>query len=249
MTVLEVLNKCEINDKVVTLPDVQLDRNTYQEVARKLELIGGKWNRKHKGFLFEQDPTELMDDIKNGDNRNLKKEFQFFETPKDLVDELVSYIPDRPIESILEPSAGRGAIVRGINETEITAPVYYCEIMELNRKQFKGSAEFICDDFLEIEKYRETAWGGTPKFDVIIANPPFSKNQDIAHFMKMYDVCQSGGRIISVMSKHWQLSSNKKEMEFREFIYSRNAQVIDIEAGRFKESGTMISSCIVILDK
>jgi len=56
-------------------------------------------------------------------------------------------------------------------------------------------------------------------------------------------------RVISIMSKHWEHSSFKKETKFRDFIYSSNAKVIEIEAGAFKESGTMISSCIVIFDK
>lgn len=240
MEVLEILNKCEINEKVVTLPNIQLDRNTYQDVARKLELIGGKWNRKYKGFLFEQNPSELFADICNGDNRNLKKEYQFFGTPENLVDELCSHIPS-DAKYILEPSAGRGAIVQGINRKCPNAEVDYYELMELNQKQFKGDAEFLGDDFL-LELINK-------EYDCIVANPPFSKNQDITHFMRMYEVCKKGGRIISVMSKHWQLSSNKKEIEFRNFLYSHNAKIIELEAGRFKESGTMIPSCYVILDK
>lgn len=47
-TINEILKKCSISNNVVTLPDIQLDRKTYSEVAKKLELIGGKWNRKNK---------------------------------------------------------------------------------------------------------------------------------------------------------------------------------------------------------
>lgn len=109
-TINEILKKCSISNNVVTLPDIQLDRKTYLEVAQKLEFIGGKWNRKYKGFLFEQDPKELLADVQNSAESDIKKEFQFFETPQDLADELCSYIPDRPIRNILEPSAGRGLL-------------------------------------------------------------------------------------------------------------------------------------------
>lgn len=234
----EILKQCKVNGKVVTLPDCQLDRKTYLEVAKKLELIGGKWNRKHKGFLFEQDPSELLLDVLNDDNRNIKKEFQFFETPEDLADELCSYLPSGPIREILEPSAGRGAIVRSVKKARPTVPVYYCELMELNRKMFNGDAEFLCDDFLNLPEDR--------KYEIIIANPPFNKNQDIDHFYKMCKVCDR--RIISIMSKHWQHCNNKKETAFREFLAKNNAQIIDIEAGRFKDSGTMVTSCIVVMD-
>ena len=52
---------------------------------------------------------------------------------------------------------------------------------------------------------------------------------------------------VCVMSKHWQFSKNKKETEFREFLEKKQAKIIDIEAGTFKESGTNIAACIVII--
>ena len=238
MEIEEILKQCAVSGNVVSLPNIQLDRKTYLEVAQKLELIGGKWNRKLKGFLFNEDPTELLTDIQNGVKRNLKKEFQFFETPNDLAEELCSFIPERTIRNILEPSAGRGAIVRAVKKVCPDVPVYYCELMELNRKMFKGDAEFLCEDFLKLDENQ--------KFEIVIANPPFNKNQDIEHFYKMVKVCS--GRVISIMSTHWQHCNNKKEVAFRKFLEENNAKVINISSGRFKQSGTMIASCIVVMD-
>lgn len=237
MEVLEVLKQCKISGNVVTLPNIQLDRKIYLEVAKKIELIGGKWNRKEKGFLFKESPSELFNSICDGDNRNLKKEYQFFATPKELAQKLCSFIP-KDTKTILEPSAGRGSIIQAVNEFNPDIKVSYCELMELNRKQLKGNAEFLQDDFLTLDE--------NLKFDVVVANPPFSKNQDIEHFYKM--VKHARKRVITIMSKHWHHSSFKKETEFKDFIYSNKAQIIEIDAGAFKESGTMISSCIVIFD-
>ena len=39
----QVLQNCTVEGTVVKLPNVQLDRKLYQEVAKALELIGGKW--------------------------------------------------------------------------------------------------------------------------------------------------------------------------------------------------------------
>lgn len=103
---------------------------------------------------------------------------------------------------------------------------------------FNGKSIFLQNDFLTLPENK--------KYSVIIANPPFNKNQDIDHFYKMTKIAAK--RVISVMSNHWKHSSNKKETEFREFITSNNVQVIDIEAGIFKESGTMTSSCVLIYD-
>lgn len=72
----EILQQCTVDGLVVKLPEVKLERKLYQEVAKVLELIGGKWKgNKVMGFVFNEDPTELLEQIANGESRNLKKEF------------------------------------------------------------------------------------------------------------------------------------------------------------------------------
>ena len=65
----------------------------------------------------------------------------------------------------------------------------------------------------------------------------------------MHDRLADGGKMVSIMSNHWLTSSNKKETAFREFLWKAGADVLEIEAGAFKESGTSISACIIVLDK
>ena len=52
MDELEVLKQCRVEGNNAFLPDIQLDRKLYVKVAKRLDLIGGKWNRKIKGFVF-----------------------------------------------------------------------------------------------------------------------------------------------------------------------------------------------------
>lgn len=87
------------------------------------------------------------------------------------------------------------------------------------------------------------------QLDRKIANPPFSKNQDIDHIRKMYECLKVGGRIVTIASKHWQISTNKKEAAFSEWLDKLDAEIIDVEAGEFKESGTSIATCIIVIDK
>jgi len=239
MQVNEVLSQCKISGQVVTLPYVKLDRKLYQEVAKKIELIGGKWCRKNKGFVFQENPSELFEAIKNGEKKDLKKEYQFFETPKEVAEKMAKILEGMEIDTILEPSAGRGAVCKAINKICPPRRLFYCELMELNRKQFKGDAELLMDDFLALPEHL--------KFDAIVANPPFSKNQDIEHFMKM-DI-HARKIIISIMSNHWRNSQNKKETAFREFLEGAGAEIHDLPAGTFKESGTMVGACIVVVRK
>jgi len=43
--------------------------------------------------------------------------------------------------------------------------------------------------------------------------------------------------------------SQKKQVEFKEWLDEVEAEVIDIEKGSFKESGTMVGGKIVVINK
>lgn len=251
MTSQEVLQKCTIEGTTVKLPAGKLERKLYQEVAKALELIGGKWKGgKIMGFVFPHNPTDLLEQIANGEKRNLKKEFQFFPTPYALVREMIilSYLEKLNSHSrILEPSAGQGAIVKGIfEEQQFIKQVDCCEIMPLNRTFLDkiDGVSLIADDFLSLSDAYNNY------YDRVIANPPFSKNQDIDHIYKMYDVCKKGGRIVTIASKHWLFASGKKEEKFKDWIYNTvEADVNTIDAGTFSESGTKIETVLIVIDK
>ena len=240
----EILQNCTIDGTTVKLPEGQLDRKLYMEVAKSLELIGGKWKGKPIfGFIFPSDPTELLAQISNGEKRNLKKEFQFFATPDEIADWLVSLAEIQEDDRILEPSAGQGSIVKAINRIYSSKIVYCYELMPINQTFLSkiDTVDLLGDDFLVCNLPHN--------FDKIIANPPFSKNQDIYHIRKMYEILRPTGRLVSIASKHWQISSNKKESEFRDWLTEVGAEIKEIPAGAFKESGTMIQSCIIIINK
>jgi hypothetical protein len=64
MKVEEILQQCTVNENIVKLPNVQLDRKTYLDVAKKLNLIGGKWKGgKISGFVFEVSATNVAASI------------------------------------------------------------------------------------------------------------------------------------------------------------------------------------------
>lgn len=244
MDKVTVLKQCTVDGNIVKLPDTQLDRKIYLEVKKALNLIGGKWKgRPVFGFVFPQDPTELLKELVDGKQRNLKKEFQFFETSPELADRLVKLADIQPRQNILEPSAGQGAIIKAILRAEPSSSVSYYELMDINQKFLDKTdyCTFLGCDFLEADR--------SISFDRIIANPPFAKNQDIDHVNQMYQMLIPGGRLVSIMSKHWTFSTNKKETAFRTWMDVNDAQVIKIEGGAFKTSGTMVGGVIVIIDK
>lgn len=244
MTTIEVLQQCTVEGNVVKLPSVQLDRNEYLDVKKKLELIGGSWKGgKVSGFVFKEDPTDLLAEVAGGENRNIKKEFQFFATPDELADRLVELAQVEEGQRILEPSAGQGAIVKAINRATGGETVYCYELLPLNQTFLKKitTVALLGDDFLQHE--------GEEKFDRIIANPPFTKNQDIDHIKKMYSLLRKGGRLVSIASPSWTFGSQKKQVDFKEWLGEIGATVEELPAGAFKESGTNIKAMLIIINK
>jgi phospholipid N-methyltransferase len=248
----EVLQACTVEGTIVKLPADQLDRKVYLDTKKKLEHIGGKWKGgKTFGFVFDHDPTELLEQIANGEDRNLKKETQFFPTPKEVIDLMLSKVSIFAHTCVLEPSAGRGAIV-DVLLSEEHFPIGNVTMVEkdpLHRIYLKQQIDEAwntkakledCTDFLEYD---------IPEFiSVILANPPFNKNQDIDHILKMYDGLHHG-TIVTLASKHWELSDNKKERFFRKWLKVVGAEVTPIDQGAFKESGTMIATNLIVIKK
>jgi phospholipid N-methyltransferase len=244
MTIQEILKDSTIEGNVLKLPLIQLDRKDYCDVKKSLELIGGKWKSgKVQGFVFDSDPTILINNLLGDKSpEKLKKDYQFFATPTNLASELVALAEIHIDNKILEPSAGQGAIIKEIMKCGIKI-VDYFELMPTNQfilKEING-VNLIGDDFLNAND--------CPIYDRIIANPPFSKNQDIEHIQKMYKLLKEGGILVTIASKHWQQSNNKKEIAFRKWLTEMNAEIIDIEKGTFKESGTNIETVIIKIIK
>lgn len=151
MTAQNVLQRCSVEGNIVKLPEGQLDRKLYLEVAKSLELIGGKWKGgKVAGFVFSTDPTELLEQIASGETINMKKEYQFFPTPERLADELVSCATLSENARVLEPSAGQGSIVKAIHKLMPTKKVHGYEIMPTNQIFLRNLPGFVLlgEDFL-----------------------------------------------------------------------------------------------------
>lgn len=281
----KVLQNCTIENNVVRLPEGgQLDRKIYLEVKKAIELIGGKWKGgKVYGFIFDNDPTDLIEQIASGVKRNIKKEFQFYVTPEKLCNILCEKAFD-PYQNksinILEPSAGQGAIIDSVLKwfdseamhleiNKITAIEYMAENHQILVDKYSNNdiVNVLKMDFLDYDEYINY-------FDVVIANPPFSKAQDIKHFYKMYEVCKPDGIIVSIMSNGFLYNSQKIYKEFREFLglqhYAQTRAaakggctavglskdgldqeffIQTFDAGEFKESGTNVHSAIIVMKK
>lgn len=180
--------------------------------------------------------------------KDINKELQFYNTPINTVSELLKLI-DFKVEGldILEPSAGQGGILKILKENFPNNNYYFCEFLEYNKDIILNNIQnvsFVCNDFLKIRDYTNK------KFDLIIANPPFNKNQDIIHFSKMIEICKTGGYIISILSNSWRKKlSQKKIKNFISLLNQHKVELKELDKNSFKDIGLNIDTCILKLQK
>lgn len=243
-SVEKILKNCILDGNVVKLPKVRLNKNAYAEVKKYIEEAGGSWNGgKIQGFVFPFNPSRVFSILQSGKRINLKQEYQFFATPAEIADWLVSLAGNISAdEKVLEPSAGTGAIIDAIHRVCPTVVVDCFELMPENKEILakKENISIIGDDFTTSE---------SGMYDKIIANPPFSNNQDVKHVRLMYEHLNEGGTIAAIMSNHWTNAKDKTSEQFREWLNEVGGSQYEIDSGSFKKSGTNVMTTAVVISK
>lgn len=240
----EILKHCTLENNILKLPQVQFNKKNYAEAKKWIEEAGGSWQGgKIQGFTFPFNPERVFSILKEGNRCDLQKDFQFFETPADIADWLVMLAGGiSETDTVLEPSAGRGALIKAVHRSCPSVIVECYELMPENREFLHTLDNVILLD----EDFTKDSVGNYTK---IIANPPFSGNQDIDHVRLMYERLEQGGTLAAITSQHWKFASEKKCVDFREWLDEVHGQVFEIGAGEFKESGTTVSTMAVIIKK
>lgn len=240
----DILKHCTLEDGVLKLPKVQFNKKSYAEAKKWIEEAGGSWQSgKIQGFTFPFNPERVFSILKEGKRCNLQQEYQFFETPAEVADWLVMLAGGiHENDTVLEPSAGRGALIKAIHRACPSVTVECYELMPENREFIHSLDNVIILD----EDFTKDSVGSYTK---IIANPPFSNNQDIEHVRIMYKLLEKGGTLAAITSSHWKIASEKKCVDFRNWLEEVHGEVFEIGAGEFKESGTSISTMAVVIRK
>lgn len=238
-----VLLLSKIVDNKLYLPDIQLDRKDYLALSKELTALGGAWKGgKISAFVFNFDPQLILDRLLSDNNTNIKKSTQFFPTPNKIVKQMFELVSINKDDTILEPSAGQGAIIEELLKLN-NNPIAFCETEEINinilKEKFGNTIKQIGTNFLDVENCF---------FNKIIANPPFSKHQDITHIKHMFSLLDLNGSLVSLSGTSWKHNSDKKSVDFRNWLKTKDHQVIDISAGEFSSSGTQIATCIILIN-
>ena len=247
--IMDVLIHSKVEGNQLFLPPTQLERKLYVSVNKILEDLGGTWNRGKKCHIFPLhiDPSDILDEIiVSREWVDKKKEFQFFETPDELAEHLVELAEIKDYHKVLEPSAGKGRILKHLSA--VSNSVYAVELEKNNFEYVRNNFQNVKiwnNDFLKICDEKDFP----QEFDRVIMNPPFSKGQDVKHIFQAWDLLVKDGILVSIVSESPFFRENKLSVEFKKWIDENNVDVIDLGIGAFKSSNTMVKTRIIVARK
>lgn len=242
-----VLERCKITASYVKLPDEELDRKLYLKVNKVLAAAGGKWAKKARAHVFKKDPRKVLGlALATGAVESAQQKLQAFYTPPELAAKVVRLAKLRPGCTVLEPSAGEGALIKAALEAcpELDITAYDINPEAIPALSELGTTAESCD-FLAIQSDDKSA----SAYDRILMNPPFTKRQDVRHVLHALDFLGSGGRLVAIVSPSALDGSIKEQKSFQRVMKDSMARVLEVEAGAFRSSGTHVATRIVVVDE
>lgn len=243
--VMGVLRRAVLNGNALSLP--QVDAKLYKRVNEVLESIGAEWNRKAKAHVFKRDDArESFEALVSGGRFSTAKDLGYFPTPAALADELVESMGVSEGMSVLEPSAGEGALVAAAlaRGARVTAVEFDAGRAERLKARFPN-VRVIVGDFLAMTPAQ------LGMFDAVVMNPPFSLDgmpqADIDHVTHATRFVRPQGSVAAIMSRSVAFRDNAKTAAFREMVERNLGHIAEIDDGAFKASGTAVNTAMVTM--
>lgn len=175
----------------------------------------------------------------------------YFPTPAAVVDQMISEAGLTPGMTVLEPSAGLGAIA-----SAAAAAGAVVDCVELNgqmagRLVAAGAYRDVrCADFLDMSPPGSEPIAATfqlPAYDRVLMNPPFARQADIAHVTHALSFVKPGGRLVAVMSGGAEFRENKKTDEFRKLVADCGGWIERLPDDSFAASGTNVRTVMAVI--
>lgn len=246
--VRDVLARSTITATSVTLPPGQLERKLYTDVNKTLEGAGGKWSRKARAHVFERDPREALGlAVETGQATDVRSVLQAYYTPPALARRVAELSGVKAEDSVLEPSVGEGALAVAVLERtgpDATIVAYDVDEVALrkaaNRLAGPARMQLACLDFLDVDP--------DPIYDVVVMNPPFTKDADVRHVTHAWGFVKPGGTLVAITWPKWHASpSTAAQRAFADLVRSVGGEVEDVPAGTFEH--TDVATVIVKMRK
>lgn len=171
-------------------------------------------------------------------------EYQYYPSPGWLIKLMILRAQVSAHDIILEPSAGDGRVLEALRaHTSARTIIECCELMPEHRARLMSHGwDVVANDFLDLDRYA--------RYTRIIANPPFTRGQDIEHIKHMYRLLCHGGRMVSLMSAHYLDAYVEPFVSFREWLDEEvMARQEVLSRSAFKELGIDVKTVLITIDK
>lgn len=249
--VQSVLSTVAFEGNVVRLTCGKLDgkegRKLYLAVDSALQALGGTWNRKVQGHVFQQDPRPSVENAILSGEVTRPQDFDFFETPEHLAQRMAESVG--PVKRcVLEPSAGHGRLIRAMLAVSPEAFVDAFELIDVNMQVLnlafadKGRVHVKQADFLATEPYPKA-------YQAVIMNPPFSKRGDVRHVLHAWKWLAPGGKMAAVMAAGVTFRDDELTRSLRALVNANSGTIDELPEDTFRESGTRVRTVLVTMRK
>lgn len=164
---------------------------------------------------------------------------ELFATSALLADQVIAQVPLVDGMTICEPSAGTGALLAALFRRIDPARVVV-DAVEFNAA-LAASLQIrfptVCvhhGDFLAVV--------ASPRYDLLIMNPPFSNARDIQHIKHAHAMLNPGGHLIAICA-----DGPRQRACLAPWADACGGSYTALPAGSFKEAGTMVPTALVVL--
>ena len=237
---LAILGRADMNGHVLKLTD-DLERQAYAKVRKVIELVGGRWNKKAGAHLFAevlaQDALEQV--LLTGQVVDERQELGAFYTPPHIAAQVIAAADLKAGMTVLEPSAGRGALA---------APAYLLgclvDCVEIDPK----SVKLLCSiAFRRVVPGDFLAMRPKPAYDRVVMNPPFARQQDVAHVRHAARFLKPGGRLVAITSAGVLFRTDRRTELLKRLVAAGDGTAEALPDDSFASAGTKVRTALVAL--
>lgn len=225
----------------------------------KTEGTGGKANdyRQEQATDFDRAKAVYFGKQKKNSRTKSQEGHDYFATPEPIGYKMVQWLQSKPGQSLLEPSAGDGAIARWMPDNTYNTVVEPSRDLTPKLMRNVAGAKVVESTFENFDLHN--------KFDGIAMNPPFGKGKDrggklaMEHVAKAYKHLKDGGRLIAIIpdgpacqkrfDKWFYGDPEAKRKEDRGISDGVLMADIHLPSVTFEREGTNVNTRMVVIDK
>lgn len=225
----------------------------------KTEGTGGKANdyRQEQATDFDRAKAVYFGKQKKNSRTKSQEGHDYFATPEPIGYKMVQWLQSKPGQSLLEPSAGDGAIARWMPDNTYNTVVEPSRDLTPKLMRNVAGAKVVESTFENFDLHN--------KFDGIAMNPPFGKGKDrggklaMEHVAKAYKHLKDGGRLIAIIpdgpacqtrfDKWFYGNQEAKRKEDRGVADGVLMADIHLPSVTFNREGTSVNTRMVVIDK